>query len=257
MSRFRRWRNRVERLATLTAPYARRVQERALDGIVWAANQAPEIVWDMDAEQAADLRRYAAAGITIGAGALGITENTPSATSLGKRAFRGRGTADTGSSGLVHPPVSKTRPKRIRSNILQQPSPEWLRISSSQSGSTNTPLKVPSQGSTQSFSQYSQKLRRDAVIVPWLRRKKKVLSWFRTRVLLRSRARKRKQSSRPFRYRQGLIALSRHVDSIQRKYRRVNRTNTAYGRHLLQRLARGKKKLWYYRRKYRRYGFQR
>lgn len=257
MPRYRLWRDRARAFAQVTAPFVSRATNRVLDGIVWGMEQVPDIVWDMEAEQRADLQRYAAAGISLGAATTLISENTPSETSLGKRAFRGRGSIETGSSGLVHPPVRPV--KRLRSNILHQPSPEWLRISSSSGSafSNNQVVTPPSQrGSTQPFSQYSQKLRRDAVLVPWLRRKKKVLSWFRTRLLLRSRARKRRKQSIGYRNRQGLIALARHVDRIQRKYRKVNRTNTAYGRHLLQRLARGKKKLWFYRRRYRRHGLQ-
>lgn len=234
----------AERVNTgFIAPAVRTGINNAVNLVQAGLEQVPDIVWDMDAEQRADLQRWGA-GVwsAVGASHL-ISENAPTRSSRGIR-----GSNEVGSSGLVHPPApAPTRPtKRLRrSNILDR---DWLHISTSPS-QNSTP------GSTQSYSQASQAIRRERLIGPWIRRKKKVLSWFRTRLLVRARARQRKLNSRPARSRRALIAFARYTDNLQRRYRKVNKSNTAFGRHLLQKLARAKRYLWKKRRAYRRHGF--
>lgn len=230
--RFRRFRNFAESAVRVTGrPVVNAVQDAA--EIVFT--NTPDIIWDMDAEQRGDIARW---GGYVGAAftGAGLVVDGQSETSLGKRKRTPliRGSNQAGSSGLVHPtppPSSRSPPAHLRDPRFQG---DWLRLSESQP-STQT--------------------RREQVIGPWIARKKKVLSWFRTRLLLRARAKKRRRRSRPYRARQGLITFSRYVDNLQRRYRRVNRYNTAFGRHLLQKLARAKRYLWKKRRAYRRHGF--
>lgn len=233
-----RGRRLAQAAAQATGPAALVFRDNVLNAVQGGFEAVPDIVWDMTAEQRADAARYGQA-LTFAAGVTGlISDSSPTRT----RRIRG-----SSSGGSSHPPPFQVQPprKRLRSNILSR---DWLHISSS-------PSKSNSRGSTQSLTQASQNIRRERLIGPWIRRKKKVLSWFRTRVLVKARARKRRLNSRAHRSRRGIIAVARHIDNLQRRYRKYNRWNLPYSRHLLRRIARGKSKLHRYRRTYRRYGF--
>lgn len=234
---------RIQRLSRdvntgFVAPAVRYGINRAVDGLETVFSQVPDIVWDMDAERLQDLKTFGgmAATIATAASAL-IPESSPPTASGSRKRLRQE------LSVLV--PEASPPNKKLRGT-------DWLRISPTHpseqsSGPTNTPASAPRSTATQTFSQYSGGLRKGD---RWV----KNLKWFRTRLLLKARAKRRRRRSRPKNHRLRLIKVSREIDNLQRKYRRVNRTNTAYGRHLLQKLARRKSQLFKWRRIARRYG---
>jgi len=144
---------------------------------------------------------------------------------------------------------SSSRPrKRLRGN-------DWLRISPSPAGTFGSPT-FPSGSSTLPASLYSQGLRKGN---RWVNN----LKWFRTRLLLRSRSRRRNNrriffGGKPttvFGALQHIRKRAKQTDALQRQVRALrNSWRTSEFKYKLKRLARAKKLLHRWRRNLRRYG---
>lgn len=135
-------------------------------------------------------------------------------------------------------PESDRPRKRLRGN-------DWLKLSPP--GSSPQFSNSPAQTSSSTFplSLYSQGLRKGDRLT-------KSLKWFRTRLLLRSRFKKR---TRGFRARSSARSASRRVDRLQRYTRKLQRTwRTSEFKYRLRQLAKAKRLLWKARRRARKYG---
>lgn len=179
----------------------------------------PEIVWDDAAQAIQDAQQFGRTAFGIGSAAAGLIPEVSSYFSSSR-------------------PDSDRPRKRLRGN-------DWLKLSPPGQSPNLSKSPANSGGSTFPLSLYSAGLRKAD-------RWTKSLKWFRTRLLLRSRARKR---TRGFRARSAARQASRRVDKLQRYTRKLQRTwRTSEFKFRLRQLAKAKRQLWLARRRARKYG---
>lgn len=175
----------------------------------------PEIVWDDAAQAIQDAQQFGRTAFGIGSAAAGLIPEVSSYfTSSRQESDRPR--------------------KRLRGN-------DWLKLSPP----GNSPALSTPASSTLPLSAYSQGIRKGD---RWV----KNLKWFRTRLLIRSRAKRRTRGSRA---RSAARSASRRVDKLQRYTRKLQRSwRTSEFKYRLKQLARAKSRLWKARHRARKYG---